>query len=460
MTATLESTSPQAPSDVIATVPEMSADDVRAAYARAKEAARSWATGTATSRSVALDTCATALARASDEMAELVVREVGKPLTEARGEVARGIAILRYYAQLALLPEGDVIPSADGVSLLHTRRKPHGVAGLITPWNFPVAIPLWKAAPALAFGNTVLLKPAEESPACALRLAEIFSSAFPEGVFQVVTGGGEAGAAVISVADVVSFTGSTAVGASIRKAAAERGIPAQCEMGGQNASIVLPDADLAVAARVIAGAAMGYAGQKCTATSRVIVVGGQSAADAFAEQLGAAVAALSYGDPASADTVVGPVINSDARSAVVSSVSAAVSAGGVAVTGGTAGDSEGWYVSPAVVSRLAADDRLLREEVFGPVCAVVAASDADDAVRITNSVPYGLVAAVFTDSLGSALKLVPQLEVGMAKVNAPTSGVDYFAPFGGDKDSSYGPREQGTAARDFYTKTMTVTFAP
>jgi acyl-CoA reductase-like NAD-dependent aldehyde dehydrogenase len=451
------STSPQAPLDVVVQVPDSGRAEVAAAVERTRAAGAGWARRPATERAAALSACAESLAGAAEEVAALVVREVGKPVVEARGEVARGVAILRYFAQAALLPEGDVFPASDGVSLLHTRRRPHGVAGLITPWNFPVAIPLWKAAPALAFGNGVVLKPAEQSPAVALRLAELFGDVLP---LTVVTGGGAAGAALVETADAVSFTGSTAVGRKVREVAAARGIPVQCEMGGQNPSVVLPDADLDAAARTIAGAAMGYAGQKCTATSRVIVVGDTGAADDFAQRLTAAVEALPVGDPADPGTVAGPVIDEGARDAVVDAARRAAGRGATVLTGGAALDRDGFYVAPTVVTAVPDGDTLLTEEVFGPICAVVPAASPEAAIEAANAVRQGLVAALFTRDLTAALTLAPRFETGMVKVNAPTAGVDFHAPFGGDKDSSYGPREQGPAARDFYTTTVTITLTP
>ncbi|WP_197938629.1 aldehyde dehydrogenase family protein [Phytohabitans flavus] len=453
----IESRSPQAPDDLVAEVPDSGAAEVTAAVERARVAGADWARRPAAERAAALAACADALAGDAGEVSALVVREVGKPVGEAAGEVARAVAILRYFAQATLLPEGDVYPAADGASLLHTRRRPHGVAGLITPWNFPVAIPLWKAAPALAFGNSVVLKPAEQSPAVAVRLAEIFADALPDGVFTLVTGGGAVGAALVERVDAVSFTGSVGVGSLVRRAAAERGIPAQCEMGGQNPSVVLPDADLDAAARAIAMAAMGYAGQKCTATSRVIVVGD---ADGFAERLVAAVEALGVGDPTDPGTAVGPVIEAAARDAVVTAADRAAGRGAKVLTGGRALDRAGWFVAPTVVTAVPEGDELLTEEVFGPICAVVPAASPEAAVEAANAVRYGLVAALFTRDLGHALTLAPRLDVGMAKVNAPTAGVDFHAPFGGAKESSYGPREQGPAARDFYTRTTTVTLTP
>lgn len=454
---TIESRSPQAPSDLVARVPDTAPEKVAAAAGDARDAAAGWAREPAHARAAALLACADAVAAASGELTDLVVREVGKPVGEAGAEIGRGVAILRYFAQQALQPEGEVYPPADGVSLLHTRRRPHGVVGLITPWNFPVAIPLWKAAPALAFGNAVLLKPAPQSSAVALRLAELFAGALPHGVLTVVTGLRESGEAVVDTVDALSFTGSVAAGQAVARRAVARGIAVQCEMGGQNAAIVLPDADQDAAATAIATAAMGYAGQKCTATSRVIVVGDPAP---FAERLAAAVEALPVGDPADPATVIGPLIESRPREAIRTAVRRASAGGARVLTGARQPDGDGWFQAPTVLANVPPGDDLRSEEYFGPVCVVLPAESADDAVRTANDVRHGLVAGVYTQNLGSALTLANQLDVGMVKVNAPTTGVDFHAPFGGEKESSYGPREQGPAARDFYTRTVTVTLTP
>ncbi|AGZ40801.1 aldehyde dehydrogenase family protein [Actinoplanes friuliensis] len=454
---TIESRSPQAPSDLVVRVPDTAPDEVATAAGLARDAAAAWGRGPAQARAAALHACAEAVVSATGELTDLVVREVGKPVGEAGAEIGRGVAILRYFAQQALHPEGEVYPPADGVSLLHTRRRPHGVVGLITPWNFPVAIPLWKAAPALAFGNTVLLKPAPQSSAVALRLAELFADALPRGVLTILTGLAGTGEALVDAADAISFTGSVRAGQAVAVRAATRGIPVQCEMGGQNAAIVLPDADQDAAATAIAAAAMGYAGQKCTATSRVIVVGD---AAPFAERLAAAVAALPVGDPADPATVVGPLIESRPVEAIRAAVRRAEAGGAQVLTGTRQPGGDGWFQAPTVLADVPPGDDLLSEEYFGPVCAVLPAESADAAVRTANNVRHGLVAAVYTQNLAAALTLTDQLDVGMVKVNAPTTGVDFHAPFGGEKESSYGPREQGTAARDFYTRTVTITLTP
>jgi alpha-ketoglutaric semialdehyde dehydrogenase len=453
----LESRSPQRPDDLVVKVEAAGAEAVAGVVERARGAAGRWAAAPALERSAALVVAADALAGAAGEVTGLVVREVGKPVTEAGAEVARGVGILRYYAQQALDPDGETYPGPSPAGLLLARRRPRGVVGLITPWNFPVAIPLWKAAPALAFGNAVILKPSPESTAVALRLAELLAPALPDGLLQVVPGGAETGTAMLERVDCISFTGSVAVGRRVAVAATERGIPSQAEMGGLNASIVLPDADPRRAAAVVAGAAMGYAGQKCTATSRAIVVGDPTP---FTEALVAAVQDLAVGDPAAASTVIGPVITEPARDKVVAAAEEAAAAGGRLLTGGTGGDGGGWFVAPTLVDRLAPDARLAQEEVFGPIAVVLAVADEDEAVRVANGVRYGLVGSVFTGDLDRALGLAARLDTGMIRVNAPTSGVDYLAPFGGEKDSSYGPREQGKAARDLYTSTRTITVLP
>jgi alpha-ketoglutaric semialdehyde dehydrogenase len=457
VTETVESRSPQDPADLVVEARAADRQAVGRAYENAREAQREWAGAPASERAEGLIAAAASLAAAADELAALMVREVGKTLAESRAEAARGVGILRFHAEAALLPDGDThprLPPAPAGTIAMSRRRPRGVAGLITPWNFPLAIPLWKAAPALAYGNAVLLKPSREATATALRVAELLNQHLPPGVLQVIPGGGEAGQAIIERADVMSFTGSTEVGRAVVRAAAERNVPVQCEMGGLNASIVLPDSDPEAVAKVIAGSAMGYAGQKCTATSRIIAVGdGRELTDALV----AAVEALPVGDPAEPDTQVGPVISDAARRRVVD---AAAEDGGRVLTGGRPVERGGWFVAPTLVDRLSSDAVLAREEVFGPIAAILEARDLDDAAALDASVPYGLVTSVFTGDLDAALRLTDRLRSGLIRVNQPTTGVDFHAPFGGSGESSYGPREQGLAARELYTATHTISIAP
>ncbi|WP_328667455.1 aldehyde dehydrogenase family protein [Streptomyces sp. NBC_00322] len=444
---------PADPTDVLVDIPAPGAFATVDVVERARAAQPGWLIGGAAARSAALSAVAAGIEAAADELAELAVREVGKPLAEARAEVARTVAIWRYYAQAPYEPTGAVHEPAAGPGLLLTRRRPHGVAGLITPWNFPFAIPSWKAAPALAVGNAVVLKPAPEATACAQRLAEIVQQSLTAGVFTVLPGGATEGNALVSAADVVSFTGSTAVGQAVARAATARGIPVQSEMGGLNAALVLPDADIEQAAVHIAAAIAGYAGQKCTATSRVIAVG--AALDPLREALSEALRTVPVGDPADPSTVCGPLINEHARDHVSSSWD-----GSSVLAGGTVPDGPGWYAAPTLVEKVSPGHRLLREEVFGPIAALLPADDLAHAVRITNSVPYGLVTSVHTADLDTALNGLDQLDTGMIRINAPSNGVDFHLPFGGAKASSHGPREQGHSALEFYTSSRTYTLSP
>ncbi|HEX9067104.1 MAG TPA: aldehyde dehydrogenase family protein [Streptosporangiaceae bacterium] len=451
------SVNPHDPADVLGEWPAADPGEAAAAVARAQAAARSWRDTPGAARAAALGAAATELERRAGEITDLVIREVGKPASEARGEVARGVAILRYFAQEALAPDGQTLPAAAADQLLLARHVPVGVAALLTPWNFPVAIPLWKAAPSLAYGNATLLKPSSAAAATALALGEILGSALPADVFQVVLGGAATARTLIGHPGVaaISFTGSSAVGQDVAARAAARGCRVQAEMGGQNPSVVLADADLDRAAAAIAYAAMGYAGQKCTATSRVIVV--DQVYEPFRQALTAAIEGLGVVDPADEKTLVGPVIDAGARDAALDAVHRS---GGRVLTGGRALEAPGFYLAPTLVELESATGPLATDEVFAPVAALIRAGSADEAIAIANEVRYGLVASVFTSDLGQALRLTRQLEAGMIRVNAPTSGVDFNAPFGGAKESSYGPREQGKAARQFYTESRTVLIVP
>lgn len=447
------SVNPADPDDVVVRVSAPGAFAAVDTVERARAAQAGWLLAGAAARSAALGAVAAAVEAAAAELAALAVREVGKPLTEARAEVARTAAIWRYYAQTPYDPVGAVHETAAGAGLLLSRRRPHGVAGLITPWNFPFAIPSWKAAPALAVGNAVVLKPAPQATACAQRLAEIVQQALPTGVFTVLPGDATEGNALVSASDVVSFTGSTTVGQAVVRTATARGIPVQAEMGGLNAAVVLPDADIERAAAHIAAAIAGYAGQKCTATSRVIAVG--AAFDPLREALAEALRAVPVGDPADPATVCGPLIDARARDQVVDAVR-----GLRVLAGGTVPDGPGWYAAPTLVEDVPPGHRLLCEEVFGPVAALLPAENLAHAVRITNCVPHGLVTSLHTADLDAALGGLDHLDTGMIRINAPSTGVDFHLPFGGTKASSQGAREQGRAALEFYATTRTYTLSP
>ncbi|MBO4207505.1 aldehyde dehydrogenase family protein [Micromonospora echinofusca] len=460
MSGLLRSSSPHRPADLVTETRAVTPAEVRALAEQARTAQAGWRREGPGPRSAALLAAAARLRDRATSATDLVVREVGKPVTEARAEVGRSVAILEYHAQACFAGTGELLPStlpASQPGLLYTERRPRGVAGLITPWNFPLAIPLWKAAPALATGNAVLLKPSPEALACADLVAELFDGLLPAGLLRVVPGGPETGRAVVEVSDVVSFTGSAAVGAQVTVEAARQGRPVQAEMGGQNAAIVLPDADLDQTATMLANAAMGFAGQKCTATRRIIVVGDPRP---FTDALVAAVEAVRVGDPTDPTVAVGPVVTAAARDRVHRAVAAARSVGARLLTGDTGPlPGDGHFVAPVLVDRLDPTHPVAQEETFGPLAAVLPAPDLTSAVELANRVRYGLVASVHGRDVTGLLRAVQALDTGLIRVNAPTTGVDFHAPFGGEKASSYGPREQGTAAADFYTSLRTVTFA-
>ena len=445
--------------DIIGMIPAGSPDDVDAAVTSAAEAWPSWRNLTGPARAEHLHRWAASIAGQQEALAQAMTREVGKPISESRGEVGRCVAILRYYAGEAVREIGQVIPSQLPATLQFSLRQPLGVVVLITPWNFPLAIPLWKAAPALAFGNTVVLKPAEAASQMGTLLAETAAAAgLPAGVFNVLLGSGSViGDPLLAHKAVaaVSFTGSSTVGARVAAAAAARNIRFQTEMGGKNVAIVLPDADLDKAAALVAAGAMRFAGQKCTATSRVVVDAGVE--DLFLKKLRAQVEALPLGpvtDPASA---VGPMVSDEARKAVTATI---VKSGLKPIVGGAApadaAFSRGYFLSPTLLSGVDPDSPLAQEELFAPVAAVIRARNVDEAITLANRTRFGLSAALFTKDIQSALTFIHRIEAGLVRVNGDTTGVDPHAPFGGMKGSSSGSREQGPAAREFYTEIKTV----
>lgn len=450
------SRNPAAPEEVVAEVASLDRSAVSAKIRAADGAWREWAAD-ASARAVALHRWADRIAAVAEELAALICDEVGKPISEARAEVVRGESILRYYAQTAFDPIGEVLPGAGATSRVTVARRPVGVVTAICPWNFPLAIPLWKLAPALACGNAVLFKPASAAVGVGQRLIELSRPDVPEALLAFIP---LRGADVNTLLDAdrigaVSFTGSSAVGRSVVARVAARGGAVQAEMGGQNASIVLDDADLDLAAATITGAAMGYAGQKCTATRRVVVH--RSVADALAERLIARVEALQVGNPRAEATDVGPLIHEEARHDVEGAVRATLGRGARLLAGGSGLEACGWFYRPTLVAVTDESDLFVHEETFGPVAAMLVVDTDDDAIRIANATRYGLSGAVFGEDVDRATAVANRLNAGMIRVNGSTTGADYWAPFGGDGASSYGPREQGRAALAFYTTTRTVT---
>jgi acyl-CoA reductase-like NAD-dependent aldehyde dehydrogenase len=407
-----------------------------------------------------MDALADGILEHATELENLMVDEVGKPRIEARGEVSRAVAVVRYYAQAALDAFGEEYPSPDGQTRIHATRHPLGVVAAICPWNFPLAIPLWKTAPAIAWGNAAVIKPAGEAVAVAQVLGEIAGEALPDGVLQVIPLPGARASELLGDDRVrgVTFTGSTEVGMKLIESCASRGVPIQAEMGGQNPAVVLADANIDHAAKLIASGAMGYAGQKCTATRRAIVV--EEAAEELTQALVREVEALVVGDPADEQTVVGPLINPSAVEDFEQAIQRALENGATELARGEKPDSEGLFVSPALLGNDDPEAEVNQEETFGPLLTVIKASDAEHAIEIANSTRYGLSGAVHTSDLVLGEELASRLECGMQRVNYATAGVDYWAPFGGEGFSSYGPREQGRAAREHFTAYRTISISP
>jgi len=451
----VESRDPSRPEELVGSFPVSPPDTVDRQIDMARSAAREWAQD-ANLRARGLHAWANAIEAETDAFIGLVTREVGKPIRESRGEISRAVAIIRYYAQAAYDPIAEIFPASSPGVELTVHRRPHGLVSVICPWNFPVAIPAWKIAPALAYGNGVLFRPSSQALATATLLAQTASGSLPDGVLQLVISDHEGGAALVDDPRIgaVSFTGSVPVGREIIRRVTARGAQVQAEMGGQNASIVLDDADLPLAATTIARAAMEYAGQKCTATRRAIVH--RSIAREFIPMLVDAVDALHVGAPGDEATDVGPVISRSARESIEGALAEARHRGAVQLTSTDAAPESGWFVRPTVLRVDDPADGFTQTETFGPAAAVLVASSDDEAIEIANGTSFGLSAAVFGSDLSRAKSVASRLDAGIQRVNAPTTGVDFHVPFGGEKASGYGPREQGGAAREFFTHTRTM----
>jgi aldehyde dehydrogenase (NAD+) len=446
--------------DIIGEFPTSGAREVQDAVSAAGRALPAWRALSYDARAQFLYRASAAIAARQPDIASALTREEGKSLAEANGETGRGAMILRYFAGEGLHSVGEVLPSINASTLLFTDRVPLGVAGLITPWNFPVAIPLWKAAPALVYGNTVVFKPSEHSPLTAQMITEIFQEVgLPAGVFNLVQGGHETGDALSRAKGIhgISFTGSVQTGRAIARICVERGLRYQLEMGGKNPVVVLEDANLDRAVELTVQGAMKSAGEKCTATSRVIVI--ESIADEFIRRLTAVVRQLTVGPGTDSSFYLGPLISAEARSKAMRYVEEAVAAGAHLQAGGTipGGDlSNGYYLAPTLLDNVQPDMAIAQEEVFAPVLAILRVSDFEAAIRVANNVAFGLSTSVFTRNLDKAMRFAREAEAGLVRINGETAGVEPQAPFGGMKHSSSFSREQGQAARDFYTQVKTI----
>ena len=455
---TYEKHNPWRPSAVTGVYAASTAEDARAAVESARAAFPGWASLPAPARAAFFFKAADALDARVERIAQDMTAEMGKPVRESRLEAARAAAILRYSAGEAYRPAGEVFEPSVANQTLYTRRRPLGVVGLITPWNFPVAIPVWKLAPALIYGNTVVLKLGYEAPRTGLHIAECFAEAgLPAGVLNALTGAGsKAGAELVTNRHVraISFTGSVPVGRSVRDQATARNCRVQLELGGHNPFIVMADAELDRAADAAFAGAFWSAGQKCTATRRILVQ--DEVYDAFREKLLARIAAGKVGDPADPDTEVGPVVASGSFDDIMAAIERGKSEGGTVAAGGVRADDEGYVIAPTVFEGVADDSFLSCEEVFGPVTSLYRFPTLDDALERANAVEFGLSAAIFTRDLHATQRFANELQAGILHVNSQTAGADVHVPFGGLKASAWGPHEQGRAAMEFYTETVTV----
>ncbi|MFS1512867.1 aldehyde dehydrogenase family protein [Chengkuizengella sp. SCS-71B] len=422
-----------------------------------KQAFKQWSKLTGAVRGEHLYKMAASLEKHSEELATLASSEMGKPITEMKGEVTRGIHLLRYYAGEGVRSDGSIIPSSDINVLQYSRRVPLGVVGVITPWNFPVAIPIWKFAPALICGNTVIWKPAEITSLTATKMAEIFEEAgLPAGVLNLVIGKGRViGETLLEKTDIngLSFTGSTETGRRIAATCASRNIKYQTEMGGKNAAIILNDADLAKTIPMVISGAFRSSGQKCTATSRIIVQ--KEIYPAFIEQLEKAVSDINISNALDPAAYLGPVASKSQYDIVNSYTEMARSQAEVIAECQTSISEEGYYIKPLIASGVQANHSLVQEEIFGPVAVTLQAKSFEEAIELCNQTIFGLSASLFTTDLSKAHRFLDEANAGMVRVNQETAGVEYQAPFGGMKLSSSHTREQGQAALSFYSEIKT-----
>ena len=454
-------TSPANRDDVIGTYARGDAARVDQAVSAALAAQPSWAAASPQLRHDVLERAGALIVERKDELGRLLAREEGKTIAEAVGETVRASQVFKFFAGEALRNTGDAVASVrPGIDVM-IEREAVGVIGLITPWNFPIAIPAWKLAPALAYGNAVVMKPAELTPGCAWELAKILHEAgCPAGIFNLVMGpGSKVGARIVEHEDIaaVSFTGSVATGRQVAVDCAARGKKVQLEMGGKNPMVVVDDADLDVAVGACLNGAFFSTGQRCTASSRLIVTAGIH--DAFLDKLTTAAADLVIGDPLDSKTQIGPVVDQGQLDQNLEYLALAATEG-CDVRGGGLGNGNGFFMHPAIFAGASNQMRVSREEIFGPMASVIKVADYDEALAVANDTEFGLSSGICTTSLKLATDFRRNAKAGMVMVNLPTAGVDYHVPFGGRKGSSYGPREQGSYAREFYTTVKTSYIAP
>jgi acyl-CoA reductase-like NAD-dependent aldehyde dehydrogenase len=463
---TTENRNPANTEDLLGRFASSDAGEVDAAITAAEEAFQSWKNTSPITRANILFKAAEILASRQNEVGKELTREEGKTLKEGIGETGRAIQILRYVAGEIQQPSGEHYPSMNPQTLLYTVREPLGPIGIITPWNFPIAIPAWKIAPAIGFGNTVVFKPASLTPLSAVRFVEaLVDAGLPAGVVNLVLGGaGKVGNSLVRDERItaISFTGSEQVGGQLKKILADRNVKLQLELGGKNPAIVLADADMEHAITHLVTGAMWSTGQKCTATSRAIV--DRRIADELTVKLTERIRGLKVGDPLAADTQIGPVIDETAVKRIVGDIDRGKSEGAEVLAGGGRleddGRGNGYFVAPTLFGGVDPNSTLGQDELFGPVLGVIPVDSYEEAIAVANKVRYGLSASIFTRDLGRALSFAREIQAGIVHVNSETPGAEPHVPFGGYKSSSSYSREQGKASREFFTQVKTVYIDP
>ncbi len=446
--------------DVIAEFPMATAADTERAIDAARRAFAGWKKTPGPERGRVLWRAADIARQRVDEIARLMTREEGKIFREARGEVMKGISLIEYYAGAGFRMGGKTLPSEVRDTFTYTIRQPVGVVALISPWNFPWAIPVWKSAPALIAGNAVVFKPASLTPATAAVLAEIYEEAgLPPGVFNLVIGSGsEVGEVMVSSPHIpiISFTGSNEIGSALHIKAASRGAKVTCEMGGKNAVIVMADADLEKAAVAIRDGAFGSTGQRCTATSRVIAA--ESVKAELVERLAAFAKGIKVGSGLDESVDMGPAVDEGQFNTNLEYIEIAKSEGAKLVSGGgrPAGLPDGYFVEPTIFDDVKPEMRIFQEEVFGPVLSVATAKNLEEALKVANSVEFGLTTSIFTQDINHIMKFIDEVETGMVHINEPTIGGEAQLPFGGVKSTGVGDREMSEEGLHFFTELKTV----
>ena len=459
-----ENINPSDISDIVGVYSRAKNDLAKQAIAAARKAFKPWQYSTPQQRFDVLDFVGSEILARKEELGRLLSREEGKTLAEGIGEATRAGQIFKFFAGEALRIEGDIVSSVRPGASVEVTREPLGVIGVITPWNFPIAIPAWKIAPALAYGNCVVFKPAGLVPGCAWALTEILSrSGLPEGVFNLVMGRGpEVGQTILEQSEVnaVTFTGSFATGRQVATACAARGARFQLEMGGKNPLVVLDDADLKTAVECAVNGAFFSTGQRCTASSRLIVT--RDIHDKFVDAVTERMKGLVVDNALKEGTHIGPVVDESQLDQDLDYLRIGREEGARLAYGGKRlnRDTEGFYLEPALFTGANNSMRIAREEIFGPVAAVIRVKDYEEALATANDTDFGLSSGICTTSLKHASHFKRNSDAGMVMVNLPTAGVDYHVPFGGRKGSSYGPREQGRYATDFYTTVKTAYTLP